>query len=42
METLWERVRELHPYEVPEFVVLSIVDGNDAYLRWIADSTRSK
>ena len=41
-ETLWERVRELHPYEVPEFVVLSIVDGNDAYLRWIADSTRSK
>jgi periplasmic divalent cation tolerance protein len=41
-ETLWERVRELHPYEVPEFVVLSIVDGNDAYLRWIADSTRAK
>ena len=41
-ETLWERVRELHPYEVPEFVVLSIIDGNDAYLRWIADSTRSK
>jgi periplasmic divalent cation tolerance protein len=41
-ETLWERVRELHPYEVPEFVVVSIVDGNDAYLRWIADSTRAK
>jgi periplasmic divalent cation tolerance protein len=41
-ETLWERVREMHPYEVPEFVVLSIVDGNDAYLRWIADSTRAK
>jgi periplasmic divalent cation tolerance protein len=42
IETLWERVRELHPYEVPEFVVLAIVDGNDAYLRWIADSTRLK
>ncbi|HEY7059069.1 MAG TPA: divalent-cation tolerance protein CutA [Vicinamibacterales bacterium] len=41
-ETLWERVRELHPYEVPEFVVVSIVDGNDAYLRWIVDSTRAK
>jgi periplasmic divalent cation tolerance protein len=41
-ETLWDRVREMHPYEVPEFVVLSIVDGNDAYLRWIADSTRAK
>lgn len=38
--SLWERVRELHPYEVPEFVVLSIVDGNDAYLRWVGESTR--
>jgi periplasmic divalent cation tolerance protein len=37
---LWERVRELHPYEVPEFVVVPIFDGNEAYLRWIAESTR--
>ena len=37
--TLWERVRDLHPYDVPEFVVLPIVDGNDAYLRWIAEAT---
>jgi periplasmic divalent cation tolerance protein len=37
--TLWERVRELHPYDVPEFIVLPIVDGNDAYLRWVAEST---
>jgi len=36
---LWERLRELHPYDVPEFIVLSIVDGNDAYLRWIGEST---
>ncbi|PYR73179.1 MAG: divalent-cation tolerance protein CutA [Acidobacteria bacterium] len=36
---LWERVRELHPFEVPEFIVLPIVDGNDAYLRWIGEST---
>jgi periplasmic divalent cation tolerance protein len=36
---LWERVRELHPYDVPEFLVLSVVDGNDAYLRWIAECT---
>jgi periplasmic divalent cation tolerance protein len=42
MLPLWDRVRELHPYEVPEFVVLSIADGNDAYLRWIGDSTREK
>jgi periplasmic divalent cation tolerance protein len=36
---LWERVRDLHPYDVPEFVVLPIIDGNDAYLRWIAEAT---
>ena len=36
---LWERVQALHPYDVPEFLVLPIVDGNDVYLRWIADST---
>jgi len=38
---LWDRVRELHPYDVPEFIVLPIVDGNDAYLRWLGDSTRT-
>ena len=38
---LWERIRELHPYETPEFVVLSIVDGSDSYLRWIGESTNS-
>ena len=36
---LWERIRELHPYETPEFVVLDIQDGSDAYLRWIGEST---
>lgn len=37
---LWERLRELHPYDVPEFIVLEIVDGSDAYLRWLGESTR--
>ena len=35
---LWDRLRELHPYETPEFVVLSIQDGSEAYLRWIGES----
>ena len=39
---LWERVRELHPYDVPEFLVLPIVDGNNAYLRWIAEATSAE
>jgi periplasmic divalent cation tolerance protein len=36
---LWDRVRELHPYDVPEFLVLPIVDGNEEYLHWVAEST---
>ena len=32
------RFRELHPYEVPEFLVLRVSDGSDAYLRWIRDN----
>ena len=39
---LWERLRELHPYDVPEFIVLPIVDGNDAYLRWIGEVTEGE
>lgn len=37
---LWERLRELHPYDVPEFLIVPILDGHDAYLRWVAESTR--
>ncbi len=35
-----ERMRELHPAEVPELVVLPVVDGEPAYLAWVAESTR--
>ena len=33
------RVHELHDYEVPEFIVMPIVGGSDAYLSWIREST---
>jgi periplasmic divalent cation tolerance protein len=39
LAALWDRIRELHPYEVPEFVVVPVIDGSDAYLRWIGEST---
>jgi periplasmic divalent cation tolerance protein len=32
------RLRELHPYEVPEIVAVPIVDGDPGYLRWIRES----
>lgn len=33
------RIKQLHPYDVPEFVVLSIDDGSQGYLTWLAEST---
>ena len=32
------RVKALHPYEVPEFVVIPITDGSPDYLAWVAES----
>jgi periplasmic divalent cation tolerance protein len=28
-----------HPYDTPEFLVLSLSSGNARYLKWLADST---
>jgi periplasmic divalent cation tolerance protein len=39
VEALWARVRDRHPYDVPEFLVLSVVDGSEAYLQWVKEST---
>lgn len=33
------RLHELHDYEVPEFIVLPIAGGSEAYLNWIREST---
>lgn len=33
------RLRELHPYELPEFLVLD-ASGSDAYLSWIRAGTQ--
>jgi periplasmic divalent cation tolerance protein len=35
------RLRELHPYELPEFLVLRVEEGSEAYLQWVNAETRS-
>lgn len=35
---LERRLRELHPYEVPEIVAVPIERGLPAYLAWVRDS----
>ncbi len=37
---LANKVKELHPYDVPEIIALPIVDGSEDYIQWIKDSTR--
>lgn len=39
LPTLWEKVRETHPSEIPEFIVVPIIDGSGAYLNWMREST---
>ena len=39
VETLDERVRALHSYEVPEVLALPISAGSAAYLAWLAEAT---
>jgi periplasmic divalent cation tolerance protein len=35
-----DAIRELHSYELPECVVLTIEDGSPDYLKWLADSVK--
>ena len=32
------RLRQLHPYELPEFLVITASGGSAAYLDWVRDS----
>ncbi|MBB6146619.1 periplasmic divalent cation tolerance protein [Silvibacterium bohemicum] len=38
LPSLEAALHELHPYELPEFLVLSIESGSELYLRWLHDS----
>lgn len=38
VDPLWEALRERHPYDIPEFVVLPVIDGSEEYLKWVERS----
>jgi periplasmic divalent cation tolerance protein len=40
LETLERRLTELHPYDVPEILVLTVAGGSEAYLKWLAAPDR--
>lgn len=41
LDALEARVRELHPYDEPEFVALPVERGSPSYLAWVAEAVRT-
>jgi periplasmic divalent cation tolerance protein len=41
VDELKRRLEELHPFDVPEFLVLPVIGGTDRYLAWIRESVGS-
>jgi periplasmic divalent cation tolerance protein len=40
LPALQARIRELHPYDVPEIIAVPILQGDAEYLEWIHESVR--
>lgn len=39
VEALIQRIVSLHPYEVPEVLVVPVVAGLGSYIKWVQDET---
>jgi len=39
---LIERLRQLHPYEVPELLVLPVLGGLQSYMEWVRAQARQQ
>lgn len=42
LPALTARLRELHPYEVPELIVLPVAGGLNTYMEWVREQTRQQ
>ena len=42
VDPLWDMLRDRHPHEVPEFLVVPVVDGSEEYLRWVDENVGPK
>jgi periplasmic divalent cation tolerance protein len=40
LDALTVRLRDLHPYELPEVVAVEVAGGLSTYLDWVAEQTR--
>jgi periplasmic divalent cation tolerance protein len=41
-QPVMQRLAELHPYEVPEIIVVPVVGGSEPYLAWVHEQSRGK
>ena len=39
LSDLESRIKALHPYDLPEFLVFPVIAGSRDYLSWLAEST---
>jgi periplasmic divalent cation tolerance protein len=39
-ELVWEAIKQLHSYDLPECICVSIEDGSTEYLTWIGQSVK--
>jgi periplasmic divalent cation tolerance protein len=40
VQAVQQRIKELHSYELPEFLVVEVSGGSDAYLDWIKSESK--
>jgi periplasmic divalent cation tolerance protein len=40
VEKLFKKIKEIHPYEVPEIIEIKVEKVDDKYLKWLKDVTR--
>ncbi len=40
VDLLKKKIKELHPYEVPEIIAFPVTDGHQPYLDWVLANTR--
>ena len=40
LQDLEARLKTLHPYELPELLVLSVAGGNEGYLDWVREGVK--
>jgi periplasmic divalent cation tolerance protein len=42
LDALRDRLMDLHPYDVPEFIVIPVTEASAQYERWLIESTRAQ